>query len=574
MDRGLDGNRFTVEPGSKMKHISSKSYVLLAGLPLSYLAIFYFYPLIKIFIVSFMPDEAWGPGNLKKLVTSGIYLRTLWFTTWQAVVSTVLTLLLALPGAYVFARYQFWGKELLRSFTTVPFVLPTVVVAAAFHALLGPHGLINTALMKWFHLTSPPVALDQTVALILIAHVFYNYTVVVRIVGGYWSRLEPGLAESAKMLGASPRKAFLKVTLPLLYPAILAASLLVFIFCFSSFGVILILGGPRFATIEVEIYRQAIHLFNLPMAAALSLVQILFMFAVMWVYTRLQYRRSMALKPESRAVTQRKIDAGADRLMLAANVGFMILFLGLPMISLIIQSVTTETGVSLVYYKNLFENATESVFFVPPADAVFYSLGFALAALLIALTLGVPAAVFLAGPANRLRSVLDPLFMLPLSTSAVTLGFGFILALDTPPLNLRTSPTLVPLAHTLVAFPFVVRSLLPALRSIPPKLKESAAVLGAGSWQVWRTVDLPILGRALVVAAVFAFTISLGEFGATVFVARPQTPTMPLAIYRFLGQPGAVNYGQAMAMSSILMLVSAAGFMMMEKFRSGHGGEF
>ena len=574
MDRGLDGNCFTVNAGSNMKNISSKSYVLLAGVPLAFLAIFYFYPLIKIFSVSFIPDEAWGPGNLNKLVTSGVYLRTLWFTTWQAVISTVLTLLLALPGAYVFARYQFRGKELLRSFTTVPFVLPTVVVAAAFHSLLGPHGLVNVVLMNWFHLSSPPVVVDQTITVILIAHVFYNYTVVVRIVGGYWSHLEPGLAEAAKLLGASPAKAFIKVTLPLLSPAIIAASLLVFIFCFSSFGVILVLGGPRFATIEVEIYRQAIHLFNLPMAAALSLVQIFFTFALMWVYTRLQSRQSLALKPESRAVTQKKIKSNADRLMLAANIGFMMFFLGLPMISLIIRSFTTETGISLFFYKLLFENTSESIFFVPPADAVVYSLGFALTAMLIALILGVPAAVFLAGPANRLRSVLDPLFMLPLSTSAVTLGFGFIIALDKPPLNLRTSPMLVPLAHTLVAFPFVVRSLLPALRSIPPKLKESAAVLGAGPWKVWRTVDLPILGRALVVAAIFAFTISLGEFGASVFVARPQTPTMPLAIYRFLGQPGAANYGQAMAMSSILMLVSATGFMLMEKFRSGQDGEF
>ncbi|MEE9496627.1 MAG: iron ABC transporter permease [Desulfobacterales bacterium] len=557
-----------------MRNISTKTYVLLAGLPLVYLAIFYFYPLTKIFTVSFIPDETWVSGNLRKLVTSGIYLRTLWFTTWQAVVSTVLTLLLALPGAYVFARYQFWGKDFLRSFTTVPFVLPTVVVAAAFHSLLGPRGLVNTSLMKGFDLTLPPVAIDQTIALILIAHVFYNYTVVLRIVGGYWARLEPGLTETAKMLGASPGKAFLKVTLPLLSPAILAASLLVFIFCFSSFGVILILGGPRFATIEVEIYRQAIHFLNLPMAAALSLVQILFTFGLMWVYTRLQRSRSLALKPESRTVTQKKIDSGADRLMVAANVGFMILFLGLPMISLVIRSFTSETGVSLVFYRALFENSTQSIFFVPPADAVFYSLGFALAALLIALTLGVPAAVFLAGPVNRIRALLDPLFMLPLSTSAVILGFGFILALDKPPLNLRTSPMLVPLAHTLVAFPFVVRSLLPALRSIPARLRESATVLGAAPWQVWRTVDLPILSRALLVAAVFAFTISLGEFGATVFVARPQTPTMPLAIYRFLGQPGAANYGQAMAMSSILMLVSMVGFVLLDKFRVGYRGEF
>ena len=293
-------------PAPTMKHISSKSYALLAALPLAFLAIFYFYPLIKILTVSLTQDEAWGFGSLKRLITRGIYLRTLWFTTWQAVVSTILTLLLALPGAYIFARYQFWGKALLRSFTTVPFVLPTVVVAAAFYSLLGPRGLVNAGLMKWFHLTSPPVTIDQTIALILIAHVFYNYTVVLRIVGGYWSRLEPGLTESAKMLGASSGKAFFKVTLPLLSPAILAASLLVFIFCFSSFGVILILGGPRFATIEVEIYRQAIHLFNLPMAAVLSFVQILFTFALMWVYTRLQRSRSIALKPASRAVTQKK----------------------------------------------------------------------------------------------------------------------------------------------------------------------------------------------------------------------------------------------------------------------------
>jgi thiamine transport system permease protein len=474
----------------------------------------------------------------------------------------------------VFARYRFYGKDFLLSFTTVPFVLPTVVVAAAFHSLLGPRGLVNAGLMKWLNLTSPPVAIDQTIAFILIAHIFYNYTVVLRIVGGYWARLEPGLTEAAKMLGASAWKAFLKVTLPLLAPAILAASLLVFIFCFSSFGVILILGGPRFATIEVEIYRQAIHLLNLPMAAALSLVQIVFTFGLMWVYTWLQRNRSLALKPESRAITQKKIGNRADRLIVGANIGFMVLFLGLPMISLVIRSLTSETGAFLGHYRALFENTSQSVFFVPPADAVLYSLGFALATLLMALLLGVPAATFLVGPASRLRALLDPLFMLPLSTSAVTLGFGFIIALDKPPLNLRTSPLLVPLAHTLVAFPFVVRSLLPALRSIPDSLRESASVLGAAPWQVWRMVDLPILGRALLVGAVFAFTISLGEFGATVFVARPQTPTMPLAIYRFLGQPGTANYGQAMAMSSILMLVSAAGFIFMEKFRVGQRGEF
>jgi thiamine transport system permease protein len=157
--------------------------------------------------------------------------------------------------------------------------------------------------------------------------------------------------------------------------------------------------------------------------------------------------------------------------------------------------------------------------------------------------------------------------MLPLATSAVTLGFGFIIALDEPPLNLRTSLILPAIAHAMVAFPFVIRSLLPAWRSIPQSLREAASVLGASPFRVWRAVDWPILSRALMVGAVFAFAISMGEFGATVFVARPQIPTLPLAIYRYLTHPGAMNYGQAMAMSCLLMLTTAVGFIFLEKIR-------
>ena len=256
------------------------------------------------------------------------------------------------------------------------------------------------------------------------------------------------------------------------------------------------------------------------------------------------------------------------------NIIIMICLLIAPMLALVLRSLTTEHGWGLGYYQALFQNPQRSVFYVPPIDAVTYSLGFAAVALVFAMTLGVLAATYLTGSKNRPGHLMDPLFMLPLSTSAVTLGFGFIIALDRPPLNLRTSLLLVPLAHTLVAFPFVVRSLLPALRSIPKSLREAASILGASPFAIWRYVDLPIIGRALIVGAVFAFTVSLGEFGATVFTARPQTPTMPLAIYRFLGQPGAVNYGQAMAMSSLLMLVTAAGFLTIERFRVKGMGEF
>lgn len=566
----LSGKRTeTQEPRTGSRE--SKTNILIIIPPLIFLVVFYFYPLIKIFGLSFIPQGKWGLERLLDVADAGFYIRTLWFTTWQAGVSTVLTLIVALPGAYIFARYDFPGRNLLQSFTTVPFVLPTVVVATAFHALLGSRGILNTSLMNWLNFPIPLIQIEHSVFGILIAHVFYNYTVILRIVGGFWSFMERGPVEAARMLGASPWQAFWRITLPLLRPAILAASLLVFIFCFSSFGVILIMGGPRFATIEVEIYRQAVNLFNLPRAAALSLIQILFTFALMWTYTWLQRQTETTIRPESGRKNRRRATSFREKLFLSANIAFIFIFLGSPLMALILRSVSTDQGFSLMFYTSLFENRAGSVFFIPPIDAVSHSVGFACIVLIMALILGTLAATFLADSRNRLTSLMDPLFMLPLSTSAVTLGFGFIIALDKPPLNLRTSVALVPLAHTLVAFPFVVRSILPALRSIPPNLRESAAILGASPWQVWRHVDLPIAGRALVVGAVFAFTVSLGEFGATVFIARPQTPTMPLAIYRFLGQPGAMNYGQAMAMSSLLMMLTSAGFMFLEKFRSGRG---
>jgi len=548
--------------------------LLLVLPPLLFLGLFYFYPLLRIFIVSFLPSDLWAPLEPKRLLTSGYYLGRLWFTFWQAAVSTLLTLAIALPGACLFARYDFRGRAALQTLATIPFVLPTVVVASAFQALLGPHGLLNTVPMAIWGLSTPPIRLHQSVGMILAAHVFYNYAVVLRIVGGFWSQLAPEMNEAARMLGASGWQAFRRVSLPLLRPAILAAALLVFIFCFSSFGVILILGGPRLATIEVEIYRQAVHLFNLPLAAALSLVQIFFTFGLMWAYTALQRRSSLALMPAAPAIGRQVVQTAGERLFLCIGLLPAVLFLTAPLAALLIQSFTTDSGLGLAFYRAIFENRSQSVFFVPPFQAMGYSVGFALTALLLAVVLGLPAALFLAGPPSRLAALLDPIFMLPLSTSAVTLGFGFIIALDRPPLNLRNSLLLVPVAHCLVAFPFVLRSLLPALRSIPDSLREAASLLGASPWRVWRCVDLPIIGRALLVGVVFAFTISMGEFGATALVARPQTPTMPLAIFRFLGQPGALNYGQAMAMSSLLMLVTAAGFVLLEKIRPETSGGF
>lgn len=559
------------------------SYRLLFFLPVLFLAFFYLYPLAAILRLSFAPEGMVDWTALQKLVRTPYYLRVLRFTVWQAAVSTILVLLLALPAAYVFARYRFRGQQTLRTLSTLPFVLPTVVVANAFMALLGPNGLVNGWLIGWFDLAAPPIRLNQTIWIILLAHVFYNYSVALRIISTFWQNLGNELPQAAQMLGASPRRAFFAVTWPLLRPAVLAAALLVFIFCFTSFGVVLILGGPRFATLEVEIYRQAVNLFDLPVAGALSLLQIGFTLGLLLWYTRVQGGMNQPLALRAARYAARPVRTAVDRLLVGGNLAVMGLLLALPLGALVLRSFTGPNGLTLQFYQELFINRRGSIFFVPPGTAVFNSTAYALATMLLAVTLGLLAALLLTQKGrkwtigNRQLSIvhwLDPLFMLPLATSAVTLGFGFIIALNRPPLNLRSSVLLVPIAHTLVALPFVMRSVLPALRRIRPSLREAAAMLGASPGQVWWRVDWPLIRRALLVGAVFAFTVSMGEFGATLFIARPQTPTMPVAIFRFLSQPGALNYGQALAMSSLLMLVCAAGFAAIERFRVGDEGEF
>jgi thiamine transport system permease protein len=263
----------------------------------------------------------------------------------------------------------------------------------------------------------------------------------------------------------------------------------------------------------------------------------------------------------------------------------LLLLLTTPLIALATQSVVSMEGFrgirdsipsrfTLRYYEALTQNPQESLFYVAPTKAIAISLGYASLTVVLSLIIGTPSAWALAkGSDTWLNRVLDPIIMLPLGTSAVTLGLGFIIALSQPPLDLRTSPLLIPIAHTLVAYPFVVRSLTPALRSIQPKLRYAAAVLGASPRQVIRHVDLPLVGRALLVAAVFAFTISIGEFGASSLIARPEFPTLPVVIYRFLSRPGEMNYGQALALSTILMSVTIAGMLLIERFRIGEASE-
>ncbi|MBM7088645.1 iron ABC transporter permease [Streptomyces sp. NPDC012461] len=534
----------------------------LMAVPVAFFAVFFAYPVAAIVARGMKVDGVWQFGRVGEVLAQPDVRQVLWFTTWQALVSTGLTLLVALPGAYVLARFDFPGRQLLRAVVTVPFVLPTVVVGTAFMAVVGRGGLLDDL---W------GVRLDTTVWAILLAHVFFNYAVVVRTVGGLWSQLDPRQEEAARMLGASRFAAWRSITLPALAPAVSAAALMVFLFTFTSFGVVQILGGPTFSTLEVEIYRQTSEIFDLSTAAVLTMIQFAAVGAILALHAWTVRRRESALRLVDAAVTARRPRGAGQWALLGSVVAVVAVLILLPLGVLVERSLGAA---GLGYYRALTRD-DGGVFLVAPIEAVGNSLRYALAATVIAVVIGgLAAAALTRRDAGRLVRGFDALLMLPLGVSAVTVGFGFLIALDEPPLDLRASWILVPLAQALVGVPFVVRTMLPVLRAVDGRLREAAAVLGASPWRAWREVDLPMVRRALLIAAGFAFAVSLGEFGATVFIARPDNPTLPVAVARLLGRPGELNYGQAMALSTILMIVCAVALLLLERLRTDRSGEF
>ncbi|UNX56505.1 iron ABC transporter permease [Georgenia sp. TF02-10] len=543
---------------------------LTAAVPLVFLGVFFAYPVGTLVARGFFPDGAADLSGFAEVFARPRTWRVIGITLAQAAAGTAVSVLLGLPGAYLLYRCSFPDRGLVRAAVTVPFVLPTVVVGVAFRSLLGAGGPLGF------------LGLDGTFAAVVAALVFFNYAVVVRTVGGMWARLDPRAEEAARALGASPARAFATVTLPALAPAIASAASVVFLFCATAFGVVLILGGPGYGTVETEIWVQTTQFLDLRAAAVLSVVQLAVVAAALAVAGRTRARQERALRlrdtPADHPLRLLAPRAGGGRrpgpdLLPAAVTAVVLALLAAPLLGLVVRSLhQPDGGWGLANYRALGSTGTGALT-VTVWEAAANSLRVAVDATVLAIVVGVAVALVLsrrprARAARRAAGALDAVFMLPLGVSAVTVGFGFLITLDRPPLDLRSSLVLVPLAQAVVAVPMVVRTVLPVLRAIDPRLREAAATLGAAPGRVLATVDGPFLVRGLGLAVGFAFAVSLGEFGATAFLARPDRPTLPVVVFRLLGRPGAENYGMALAGAVVLAVLTAVVMALAERLRT------
>jgi thiamine transport system permease protein len=517
--------------------VTPRARGVLFFVPVTFLVVFFAYPFGAIMWRALGPD----PGAFARVLGQPHVHEVIWFTVWQAVVSTALTLAVGLPIAYVVSRYAFRGRAFVDAIVLLPFVLPTVVVGLAFTGLPG------------------------SVVAIVAAHVFFNIAVVVRVVGAAWATMDPALEDAAAELGAGSWRRVTRVLIPLARPAIVSAATLVFLFTFTSFGVVLLLGGPGRTTIEVEIFERTSQFLDLSGAAVLALVQLAFVGVLLLVDGVLASRAAAVDPVPGRRPPRSRAERGALVTVTLVAIAIVLVPLG----RLIHRSLTGPDGLTFANFLHIGDARRGGVFSIDPVAAIWTSLRAAALACVLAMVIGGSLAVATGLHARR-RAVWG-VVAVPLGVSAVTLGFGYVVAFDRAPLDLRGSVWLVPLAQSLVAMPFVVRIVAPAISAANTAYGEGAAALGASPWRAFRDATLPNAAGAIRTAATFAFLIALGEFGATAFLARADNPTVPVAIARLLGQPGAASIGQANALAVILLALTAAVSLAFGRLRLGLG---
>lgn len=503
------------------------------------LGVFFLWPMALVLQAAFDAPDAWR--WLADDYASGRVLGGF----GQALLSLGVAVALAVPLAVLHHRWSIPGSRALLLVHAASFVLPVFVVVGGLRETLGPGG--------W---TDRLLGVDVLTALgpwgsVALANATYNAGLLAVLVHMALERRPRAQEDAAATLGAPPAARWRRITWPALRPALLAAALLVFLFCLASFGVVLLLGQGRIDTLDTLLFQQLRGGFpREDRAAVLAIVQALVQGALLAGVLLLERRAArQAAEPTQRARPANALATGAAWMVAALSV--------LPVAAILVGAFQVGGHWSLDAWRALAGGPGHVVGF-DLAHAVTLSLGYAAAAVALALALTLLLGYAARGPTTR---VVETLAFLPLGTSSVVLGFAFLLAFTGRTwLPLIGEPWGIVAAHTLIAFPFVARTVLPALHGLDARYDAAAASLGAGLGQRIVRLHLPLLRGPIAAAVAFAAALSLGDYGASLILMTPDTMSVAVWIGRH-GGPGAFDplaRAQSTALAALLLVLTLA----------------
>jgi thiamine transport system permease protein len=509
---------------------------ILWAVPLVFVAVLFYWPISEVFVLGLS-------GNWLGMLLEPKIFGLIWFTLWQALLSTLVTVLVAIPGAYLLYRRSFVGQQLIQALITVPFVLPSIVVAVGFTVFRNVHRFYQGLGLTF---------LADPVYWIIAAHIFVNYSIAVKTIGGVWATLDSEVESAAELDGAGRFRTLVSISLPQLGRAIYSAAALIFLFSATSFGIVLVLGGGQVQTIETAIFFAATQRLDFELAALLVLVQTIITAMAFLVGTKLS-KGSFGLEQVFEGARKAKVDR-RDLSAIVVSAAIWVGLLAMPLILVLVEAFNHKGAFGFENFFNLGTRGARDLLNITFIEAAGNSIRNMAIAALIAFVPGTLISWLLTR--TRYQS-LDLIFLLPLGVSSVVLGFGFLISFDAEWFPLRSSWLIVPLAQALIALPMVIRLVYPALVSIGKEPIEQAQLDGATSWQTWKFIESKMIRSVLLTALGFAGIVSLGEFGASNFLASGSQATVPTLLYRLIARPGEQNYGMSMAVSAILIVLSA-----------------
>lgn len=502
----------------------------IAAVPLVFLAAMLVLPAVRLLL----EGQAGFNQPLWTALWQDDYLQgRLAWSVLQAAVSCALVLALGLPVAWVLARFEFAGRSWVLRLLMLPFVMPTLVAALGVLALWGPRGVWA----QWLGLDA-----QGTPWLLLYGNVFFNLCLLVRAGVDGLMQVSASQLAAARSLGASPWRAFWRVEWPAAKPWLASALCLVFLYCFSGFGLALILGGQKYGTLEVEIYTLVAYELKLAEASVLAFVCMAITSVAAMAYTLQERRLSLPMPVD--AIALRKPVGLAQQAWLMLALGILACVCVAP-VAAIAFKVTHASGAA---WSVLVEDDT--------LHALWNTVRFSVMAVALATVLGLAHAL-----AARRSLWLRAAAFLPFVVSPVAIAFGLLLLYP----RWSASLPLLIAAYALLAYPFIAKSLSSALDSLPAHWLHAAATLGASPWRCFWRITWPLIQPALRRGVGFAAAACLGEFAVSLFLSRPEWATLTTLIYQRLGRPGAANLEAAWVLSGLLMGLALLAFVLLDR---------